>query len=180
MIPQYNTVLFSNIYPDVDKFKEDYQNIGLPATISIAHATTLFYLLYAHYGNSPIVNMDEEQWKYRLYSIIYMYGPTWEKKTELQSKLRALSDEDLTKGSTTIFNHALNPSTEPSTDTERQLAYINDQNVQKAKRSQIDAYSLLWGMLSSNVDKEFIDKFATLFKKIVAPENPLLYGTEEE
>ena len=41
-----------------------------------ANATTLYYLLYARYGNSHIVNTDENQFTYKLFSTIFMYGPT--------------------------------------------------------------------------------------------------------
>lgn len=180
MIPAYNTVTLDDLYPSKDEFLSDYSEIGLPTTISTTNATTLYYLLYAQFGNSPINNGDTTQWKYRLFSTIYMYGPTWEKKTEIQKKLRLLSDDDIMKGATTIYNHAMNPSTAPSTDTETQLTYINDQNVTKSNRSQIEAYNLLWGLLSSQVDKDFIEKFRSLFKKVVAPENPILFLTEDE
>ena len=61
MIPMYNTKKFTDFYSNVDAFLQDYKNNGLPTTISDANAKTLFYLLYAKYGNSSISNLDENQ-----------------------------------------------------------------------------------------------------------------------
>ena len=61
MIPQYDTKLMTEVWSQVSEFLNDYQNIGIPTTISNQNATTLYYLLYARYGNTPIANYDENQ-----------------------------------------------------------------------------------------------------------------------
>ena len=86
MIPQYDTKLFNEIWEDADSFLEDYNNVGIPTTISTQSATTLYYLLYAKYANNPLANYDENQFKYKVFSLIYSYGPTWEKKLSIQFK----------------------------------------------------------------------------------------------
>ena len=58
MIPQYDTKIFTDIWEDKDEFLYDYKHVGIPTTISDANATTLYYLLYARYGNNPIANRD--------------------------------------------------------------------------------------------------------------------------
>lgn len=93
--PRFDTKLFSEIWERVDEFVYDYQTIGIPMTISISNANTLFYLLYARYGNNPIANYDEEQFKYKVFSIIWQYGPTWQKRLSVQESLRGLQLSDL-------------------------------------------------------------------------------------
>ena len=61
MIPQYDTKLMTEVWSQASEFLNDYQNIGIPTTISNQNATTLYYLLYARYGNTPIANYDENQ-----------------------------------------------------------------------------------------------------------------------
>lgn len=95
MIPQYDTKLFTEIWNRVSEFIYDYQHVGIPTTISSTNATTLYYLLYARYANNPIANYDEEQFKYKIFSIIFQYGPTWEKKLSIQQTLRGLQLSDL-------------------------------------------------------------------------------------
>lgn len=95
MLPRYDTKLFTEIWDDVDGFLYDYQNVGIPTTISNTNATTLYYLLYARYGNNPIANYDETQFKYKVMAIIYQYGPTWEKRLSVQNTLRGLTLDDL-------------------------------------------------------------------------------------
>lgn len=178
--PMYETILFSQIYESSDEFLEDYNNIGIPTTISTQSATTLFFLLYARYANNPIANFDITQWKYKLFSIVFQYGPTWEKRLDLQSKLRELNDSDLTMAFKGVYNHAYNPSTAPVADTTEALGYINDQNVNTSVRGKLDAYGKLWDLLETDVTEEFLKKFVNIFKKFVAPEKPLLYYEEDD
>ena len=180
MIPFYNTKLFSDIWSDVDSFLTDYSSVGIPTTITENSATTLYYLLYARYGNNPIANLDEEQFKYKVFSVIFQYGPTWEKKLSIQSTLRDLSETDIIAGSKAIYNSALNPSALPSTSSLEELEYINSQNTTNYKKSKMDAYAQLWELLDTDVTGEFINKFKPLFKIFVRPEKTLLYVTEEE
>ena len=173
----YRQRTFSNIWENVDEFKEDYSDNGIGVSISDDNATTLYYLLYARYGNSTIASSDENQFKYKLFSIIFQYGPTWEKRLDIQKKLREMSEDDLRESAKAIYNHSYNPSTAPSTDTLDELTTINDQNVTKHKRSRTDAYALLLSLLETDVTGEFLDKFKKLFITIVEPELPLWYVT---
>ena len=168
------------ITQSVDKFLTYYRNIGITPIISDETATNLFYLLYAQYGNNHIASSDEHQFIYRVFSLVYMYGPTWEKRLDIQSKLRGLSDADLLQGAKHIYNHAYNPGTEPDTGTLEELDAINEQNTQNYKRSKLDAYGALWDLLSIDVTKSFLDKFQSLFIKVIASGRPLLYVTDDE
>ena len=106
LLPSYDTKLFTDIYNNATDFATDYASIGLGGITDSTLITKLFYLLYAKFGNSPIANLDETQFKYKLFSTVFMYGPAWEKRLDIQSKLRAISDADLVKGAKVIYNHA--------------------------------------------------------------------------
>jgi hypothetical protein len=67
-VPSYNgsslygnfrTRSFADIYTEIETFKEDYTTNGIPSTLSDTNLTTLYYLLYARYGNSCIASSDE-------------------------------------------------------------------------------------------------------------------------
>lgn len=176
----YRTKTFNDIYGSVETFLTDYNSVGIPAKISQDSATTLYYLLYARYGNDSIINSDENQFKYKLFSLIFQYGPTWEKKLDIQDKLRALADSELTKGTTAIHNSALNPGTEPTTQSLEELPYINSQNTTIYKKSKIEGYSNLLLLLESDVTETFLKKFSKLFITILEPREPLWYETEIE
>ena len=177
MIPMYNTKKFTDFYSNVDQFLQDYKNNGLPTTISDANAKTLFYLLYAKYGNSSISNLDENQFKYRLFSIIFQYGPTWEKRLSIQDRLRNLEEKELMVGAKTIVNNSLNPDSDPTTE---ELEYINQQNTNKVTKSILGAYAELWSLLKLDVTEEFINRFKQLFIQVVQPQRTYIYKTEEE
>ena len=106
---------FANIFPSVEDFLTEYKAVSIPIIITDPNAQTLYYLLYSKYGNSHIANSDENQFKYKLWSTIFMYGPTWEKRLEIQNKLRSLTEEDLLQGAIQIYNHSFDPGTAPST-----------------------------------------------------------------
>lgn len=177
---------FSDIFNSEEVFIDDYKNLGIPPTIKDDSAKVLFYLLYARYGNSTIANTDENQFKYKVFSYIFMYGPNWEKELEIQKELRELSIDEITKGSKVIYNHAFNPGTGAEnqsgegTNTEIELSYINEQNTNTYKKSMLEGYSQLLGLLKRDVTRDFISKFKDLFLYIVEPQEPLLYKTEEE
>lgn len=112
MLPQYDTKLMTDVWSKAPDFVADYQNIGIPTTISAQNATTLYYLLYARYGNTPIANYDEEQWKYKIFSIVFQYGPTWEKRLDIQNTLRGLQISDLVDNGSfrELFSHSASES----------------------------------------------------------------------
>lgn len=181
MLPKYSTILFTQVWNKVEDFKTDLAASPFAGTISASNpdnVSILFYLLYARYGNNPIANRDVNQWKFKIFSIIYQYGPTWEKRLDIQAKLRAINDDDLLKGSRAIFNHAFNPSTVPSTGSLDELTYINDQSTSNYKKSKMDAYMQLWELLRTDVTEQFLNQFKKCFKVFVSSEQPLLYVTD--
>lgn len=180
MLPKYSTKIFTEIYDDAGTFVYYYKHCGIPTTISDSNCNTLYYLLYARYGNNPIANYDEEQFKYKVCAIIFQYGPAWEKRLAIQQNLRNLSEADLLAGSKAIYNHAFNPSDAPGTGTLEELGFINDQNTTNYKKSKMEAYAQLWDLIDTDVTSEFLNKFKGCFKTFLAPERPLLYVTELE
>ena len=177
---EYNTVLFTDVWGSYDEFYADYGASAMDNPLTAKNTELLFYLLYARYGNTPISAMDENQWKYRIYSIIFQYGPTWQKKLEIQKNIRDLTLADIKKGATTIYNKALNPESSPSTHTTTEIDYINEQNVQKITKNDSQAYAEWMSLLEEDVTEFFLRKFNGCFKKIVRPEKVLEYVTDEE
>lgn len=185
VLPKYSTVLFTDIYNNEEDFLKDYNNQNsefinkIPALLDINTATTLFYLLYARYGNSPIAFTDINQFKYRLFSIIWQYGPTWEKKLEIQAALRDLTVDQIQQGSKAIYNQALNPNTAPSTSSLDELTYINSQNTTNYKKGPLDGYAALNELLATDLTDKFLKRFQICFKRFISSEKPLIYITEE-
>lgn len=171
-ISNADTFTFSQIWKNYSAFKTDYDGLiaGFTENTSPVLATslqTIFYLLYAKYGNNPIANTDVGQFKMKIVSIIYAYGPTWEKKQTIQKTLRGLTETELLTGAKQIYNHALNPSSEPTTGSLTELTYINDQNTANYQKSKMEAYSILWNLLHAEATKDFIDKFKKCFAVFV-------------
>ena len=173
----YRTRKFGDISPSADAFIQDYQASAIPQKLKVADATTLYYLLYARYGNSSIANSDENQFKYKIFSTIYIGGATWAKKQEIQDKLRAMTEDEILAGTKAINNHAYNPQTAPTTDTVEELNYINEQNTTKYKKSKLDGYALLWAILNDGVTERFLREFRYHFLVVVEPQVPLWYVT---
>lgn len=183
--PEYSTKTFAQVYPSYEKFKEDYDALitlvsggVLPLTNANAQAT--FYLLFARYGNNPIVNFDITQFKMKLMSVIATYGPVWEKKKAIQKSLRDLTETELLQGAKQIYNRAFNPSTEPSTQELEELTHINEQNVTNNKKAKMEAYSILWANLHVDATDEYLNKFKNCFSRFVGDQCPILFAVDEE
>ena len=183
--PEYRTKTFAQVFPSYEVFKEQYDEFmpllagGITPLIENNIQAT-YYLLYARYGNSPIVNYDETQFKMKLLSVIATYGPTWQRKKAIQQSLRNLTDAELLQGAKQIYNHAFNPSTEPSTAQLEELTHINDQNTANNKKSKMEAYSILWANLHVDSTDEYLNKFKNCFSRFVADQHPIIYVEEEE
>ena len=171
----YRTRTFQEIFPSAESFLSFLEECDIPRLIRDDTTELLYGLLYAQYGNSHIAYSDENQFTYQVAATTFMYGPTWEKRLEVQKDLRALSIEELQRGNKEIFNTALNPGTSPTTATLEELTAINSQNTTNRKKSKPEAYSILLSLLETDVTKEFTDKFRPLFIKIAEPDYPLLY-----
>lgn len=177
----YSTKTFSGIYPTYTSFFDGVNSVPeFKILKNENNYKVLYYLLLGRYANSPIANDDVNQFSIKLYSIIYQYGPTWEEKKNIQDKIRMLDDNAIKQGSKAIYNHALNPGTDPSTDSLTELEYINDQNTTNYLKSDMEAYNIKWSLLDDRVDENFIRKFQHLFLQIVRPTKNIYYGTEEE
>lgn len=178
-IPHDTTKLFCDIWDNAADFLADWKDSGLYAQglVKDDNIKTLFYLLYARHANSAIANWDQEQFKYKVYANIFQYGPTWEKRLDVQTKLRALTDEELMQGSKAIMNHAYNPSQAPGTGTLTELDYINEQNTNNYKKSKVEGYALLLDLLETDVTAEFLNRFKPLFATFVYT-RPDLFVTE--
>ena len=188
VLPRCATKTFADIFPDYNTFKDLYdatvfagsihegetiEGVTMPDNLQL-----LYYLLYAKYGNNNITNLDETQWVYKVFSTIYKYGPTWQKKIELQADLRGLTSSQLKQGAQAIYNHAYNPETAPSTDNPEMLRYINEQNVSHQIKSPTESIKQLYILLETDVTEEFLLEFKPLFKKFISPYTRL-YESED-
>ena len=81
MMPMYDTNLFCEIWDSSDSFLADYTNTNpnftnqVPTTISQQNALMTYLLLFSRYGNNPIANYDVTQFKNKIFTIIWQYGP---------------------------------------------------------------------------------------------------------
>lgn len=173
---------FADIFPELDVFMSEYKNSGLyadPNKMTDTNISTLYYLLYARYGNSVIASYDETQFMYKVFSTMFMYGPTWEKRLFIQGEVRKLDEKQIVLGSKRINNRSYNPSTAPTTDTLNELTTINEQITDGWKKSLLEGYANLMALVDTDVTEEFIGKFKKLFITVVEPNLPLWYKTAE-
>lgn len=178
----YRTRKFTDIFENVEAFKEGFGSSAFAGAINEDELTKLYYLLYARYGNSHIANSDETQFKYKVYSVIFQYGPTWAKNLSIQASLRGLTENDLITGAKAISNHGFNPSTvieEGPNPNDGEITTTNEQTKTRYIKSKMDGYAMLVSLLEKDVTEEFINKFKKLFLIITEPLRPLFYESEE-
>ena len=179
----FYTRKFKEIFPTSEEFLTEYSESDLYVDgirLDPKYVNILYALLYSRYGNSSISSNDENQFKYAVFTNMFMYGPTWVRRLEVQSDLSKLSIDELQRGSKAIYNTALNPGSVPTTASLEELNYINSQNTTNYKKSKLEAYGNLMDLLDTDVTEEFIRKFKKLFITIVQPNYPLWYVTTPE
>lgn len=166
----YNNKTFADIWNSASSFVTDVQSSFASTKISQEKATELFYLLYSEYGNSPISNSDENQFKYKVYSTIYKYAPAWEKKLEIQEVLRNLNEDDITLGNKVVSNSANNPDGLPTCDGLEELISVQAQSSSTSKRGKLEAYAMLYGLIQTDITGEFISMFKSCFRQFAMPD----------
>ena len=177
----YRTRTYSEIFPDFDTFKVEYLSSQIPNLLASEQTIqTIYYLLYARYANSHIASSDENRFRYALFSKIFMYAPSWEKRLDIQAKVRALSESDIITGGKAIYNTSLNPGGSPSSNSLEELPTINQQNTTNYKKSKLEAYAILNQLIETDVTESFLIKFKKLFIQVLAPDNNLWYETVDE
>lgn len=180
----YRTRTFTEIFPDEDTFVNEVRESRLNnPSITTEHLQQLYYLLYAAYGNSNIASSDENQFKYKMYTIIFNKGGKWQKNLEIQERLESLTESEITQINKVITNHAFNPGEidavmDNGIDGETLLNYINDQTANTMKGSILTAYNNYITLLL-DVSTDFIREFKPLFLTVAQPELPLWYVSEE-
>lgn len=179
MIPEYNTILFTDLFPNPEDFVTLIKESGLNV-LTDDSLQVLYRLLFAKYGNNPLANYDINQSVMKVASVIYQYGPAWEKRLDIQKKLRELNEEEITTGITTIQNQASNPEHDPGTDGTEVLPYIDHQNSNKIRKSKLEGYAILTNLIETDVTKEFLDKFSVCFKRYVRPDHPTIYVSDSD
>lgn len=181
----YRYRTYSEIFETVNDFIEQYNISTFPKILDVAGSeigadiTTIYYMLFARYANSPIASASEEQFVSRLFLTIFQYAPTWKKRLELQDKLRNLTEDEILKGGKAFYNHANNPSTAPVNDSTEALKKIDDQNVTSYLKSKMEGYSILTSLLETDVTREFLDQFSVLFNPLVMPDYEVCYCEED-
>lgn len=176
----FRTPTFSEVFPDFETFKNEYNELGLNYTMEDQYLKSLYILLLGRYANSHTANASIDIFKIQVSSIIYEYGPSWEKRMKLQKDLRDLTLADYQEGSRALYNHSYNPSTSPGTFSDNELQTIDDQNVTKYKKSKVEALTLGYSSIITDVTESFIGKFRRLFVKVLMTGNPLLYAMYQD
>ena len=177
LAPEYENLTYDLVFPTSSDFVTKLRATSIITELEITDSflELLWAMLYAKHGTDPIVSANEPQWIYKVALTTKSYAPTYLKKDAIQKKLRSLTDDQIREGYKNIFNHAVNPSTTPSTDNTNELPYINDQHVNKGKKGYVDSYAYLWDILNSNLTEEFLKKYDKLFSKIATTTNRVIY-----
>lgn len=182
----YRTRTFGQIFPDLTTFKNFFTGCPIPNRLltgtPYANYTidAIYALLVSEFFGAHIAHSSEDWFKLRVMQIIFEYGPTWQREMVLQDKLMNATDADLRAGAYSLHNHALHPSTSPSTGTDEELTYIDDQNVNKWKKDYVRSFTDGSAALDDSATRRFINHFKKLFIKFIVPDGNIYYEEEEE
>ena len=180
----YRTETFKEVWQSAAEFIKDYKESDINSsaellgqdTFTDAELTMIYYLLYSRYANSSHASSDIHQFKYGMFSTIFMYAPTWFKRLQIQKKMREMTEDELREGAIQWSDLAENPGTVvPAGDL---IDGLKSQNVGRSKKSKLQAYAALAELLKTDVSNDFLSKFQRLFIRVVMPDYPLWYENE--
>lgn len=174
--PLYNTKTFVDVWNKAETFKDDVLAADITISLVANDLKDLYYLLYSKYGNNPIANYDETQFKYKVYTTIYSYGAIWKKRKTVLNNLLNLTESDIINRGKSISNFASNPSSHTSAE----IDYVDSQSVNKQEGNKILSYQNLLDSLDEEADKWFIDKFSICFTKFVNKNIESVYITDDD
>lgn len=184
----FDNITFSDLWPTQKDFINSYKEVGFPQTyeggtyVSDDDLNLIWLLLIGRFADSTIKPYNTfGAFQVRFMSRVWQHAPAWKKNLDIQNKLRSLSLEDgseIYKGSSAIYNTAMNPNTQPGTDTDDELNFINSQNVTKYKKSKLEGLAILSDLLKNDVTEQFLRRFDDFFKTIIYSGRTLLYETE--
>ena len=168
---------FQELYPDADTFLADYKACEFPAIISDENVKILYFTLLARKGEDCIQSESVGMFKYKMFLLIWQYGPSWEAKLNIQRKMQEFTEDDILDGGTQIYNQGVNPSTPIGKDGEQhqgtlsknELNYVQQQSVTLNTRNKTNAYRNYQDMLKNDVSEQFFSKFDKLFAFVYAP-----------
>ena len=191
----FDNITFSDLWSTSDDFIQAYKDSELPQTYTLSDNTTgtyvddatlklIWLLMIGRFADSTIKPYNTYgAFQIRFMSRVWQYAPAWKKKLDIQNKLRSLSlDEgsEIYEGSKAIYNSALNPGTQPTTDQSGELNFINSQNTTKYKKSKLEGLALLTDLMKNDVTERFLRRFDDFFKTIIYSGRTLLYETINE
>lgn len=184
----FDNVTFSDLWSTQEEFVNAYKVVGFPQEYEGGSYVTdddlrlIWLLMIGRFADSTIKPYNTYgAFQVRFMSRVWQHAPAWKKNLDIQNKLRSLSLEDgseIYKGSSAIYNAAMNPNTQPGTDTDDELNFINSQNVTKHKKSKLEGLAILSDMLKNDVTEQFLRRFDDFFKTIIYSGRTLLYETE--
>lgn len=182
----YPTRTFSEIFPSDEEFLlgwqlVPYSNVGVNE-IDDDYIKLIYWLLMGQYANSHILSTDENRFKLNLFELVFMYGPSWIKRLEIQNSLRKLKEDDgsLLEGARYVSNLSLNPSTLPNNGDLAPLDTINQQSYNGWKKNKMQAYGEILEILRADVSQSFVGQFKKLFVSVVSGYYPLWFKTDKE
>lgn len=163
---------FVEIFPNADDFATAFDSSPFVGKVDTKDIKFIYALLFGKYAHSTIANEDENQFKMRMFSLIYQHAPYWLKQREIQDSLRALTLDDIKNGAMSINRHAYNPSTiveGGANPTGESIDTVDEQNTNKYIKGTSDAYAIWSDLLSRDITEEFLNKFKKLFRNILIP-----------
>lgn len=181
----FRTLTFAQTWKTFAKFQEEFNETPFNHAIASQNPNAqidlelVYFLLYSRYGNSHAANSDINQFKYLVFSYIFMYGPSWTIRLNSQKAVRELTLDQIREGSIATYNYGSNPGLVQGIENTETIK-IDNQNKTLYNKSILEGYSNLLALIETDVTEEFIGKFKKLFTRVTAADEDLLYITDTE
>lgn len=163
----YNTELFKNVFPEYKSFSDWYKSIPLSENDTDCPSEKTFTLIAYEYNDSHLA-YSVEGFKQHFALQLYSYYKEFEETTKSIISLMNLTDKDIAIADSMITNIANIPETASSTDVE-EVDFVSTQQKSINKKGKLQVQKELLSNKRAFTTKTFLNRFRSLFIKILSP-----------
>ena len=162
--------LFTDVFPTLETLNSRKDEL-MPSIDDISSEE--YVALIGRYGSSHIRYAVVIQFECAFFTIMSEALERLRVKLRVNTRLRNLTEDEALGGEKVISNNATNPDTEPSTEDNEELPYINGQTVQKGTIGKVKGLYDWKHSVGGQAYNEFLDGFRSLFRVVLIEEETI-------
>lgn len=161
---------FSQIYPSLEELnrRKNLLNDKIPDL-----ENEEYLALIGRYAQSSIQYNSVIQFEAAFLTTLIESLSRLRAKLKINERLKTMEETEALKDDVRLVNMARNPDSEPTTDTDEHLPYVQEQQVVKGSLSPVKGLYNWKHSVGGQAYNEFLDSFKFLFRTLLVKEDTM-------